>query len=100
METIEMSKELLNDLNYYKIYSKAKDLISKDIQRQSPHGKIIERTFIFTLSPTNIYNRFKRQFDNKLKWFKFTPHNIAQLSINKRREDENLKYVKLSNINN
>ena len=54
METLNVSKELLNDLNYYKIYSNAKGLASKDTQRQSPDGKTIFGTFIFSLSPTNI----------------------------------------------
>ena len=82
IKTIKISKEQLNNLNYYKIYSKAKDLISKNILWQSFGENFIEGAFILTLSSINIYNRFKRQFGSKLKWFMFIPYNVVQLLIN------------------
>ena len=58
---------------------------SKDLKRQSQGDYYVSGTFIFNISPTNIYNRFKRKFGNKLKWFKFTPLNVIQLSKYKRK---------------
>ena len=93
METVNVSKKLLNGLNNYKIYSNAKGLASKDTQRQSPDGKTIFGTFIFSLSPTNIYNRFKRQIGNKLKWFKLTPHNVKLSHRKVEFRDEKISLI-------
>ena len=80
VRTRYINQELINDIVYFKNYSQKKGIMSLDKQRIAPDGNIIEGTFVFNISPTNIYNRFARKFGNKLKWFKFTPLNVIQLS--------------------
>ena len=75
-----INQGLINDIVYFKNYSQKKEIMSLDKQRIAPDGNIIEGTFVFTISPTNIYNRFARKFGNILKWFQFTPLNVIQLS--------------------
>ena len=84
--TKELHKELLNDINYFKIYSEMKGMQSKDMQRSSEDEAIITGTFILNIKPTNLYNRFKRKFGNKLKWFRFTP----KMSLSFQNIEENL----------
>ena len=79
---------LLNDIKMFKKYSENSTKLNIFSQRVSFNYKIIEGTFIFKKSPTNIYNRFARKFGRKLKWFKFTPKNVIQLS-NYRADIEN-----------
>ena len=86
--TKELHKELLNDINYFKIYSEMKGMQSKDMQRSSEDEAIITGTFILNIKPTNLYNRFKRKFGNKLKWFRFTPKNVIELSEYRRKFDK------------
>ena len=83
----ELHKELINDINYFKVYSNMKGIQSKDMQRPSEDGDIIEGTFILNVKQTNLYNRFKRKFRNKLKWFNFTSKNVIELSEYKRKFD-------------
>ena len=80
LKSKSISIELLNDLNYFKSYSIKKEDQSNDTFRTAPDGEIVKGTFIFNISPTNIYSRFKRKFGNKLSWFNPTPLNIIQLS--------------------
>ena len=63
-----------------------KGIQSKDMQRPSEDGVIIEYTFILNVKPTNLYNRFKRKFRKKLKWFNFTP----KMWLSYQNIDENL----------
>ena len=95
--TIDITYELLNDLNFYSIYTNSLNIMIRDTFRKSPDGAIITGTFIFTLSPTNIYNLFKWQFGNKLKWFKFTSLNIVQLSKHRRKTELQGLSPKLNN---
>ena len=75
-----ISRDLINNLNFFKAITKAKDIQSNDTERIAQDGAIIKGEFIFSISTTNIYNRFKRKFVNKLKWFSFTPRDVIDLS--------------------
>ena len=80
LKNIAINQDLLTDLNYFKLYSNNFDTNCKEQIRNALYGTSLKGTFILNLSPTNIYNRFKIEFGDKLKWFNFTPLNIIQLS--------------------
>ena len=100
LKSQQISKEFANNFIYFKAYSELKEISSKDLKRQSQDGSNVSGTFIFNISPTNIYNRFKRKFGNKLKWFKFTPLNVIQLSRFKKGMELKDFYPSISQNNN
>ena len=78
-EEFQLSKEMIQDFKYFKNYSIQKDKLSIVNSKVSHNGKIIKGTFIFNLSATNIFNRFKRKFGGKLSWFKWSPKDVELL---------------------
>ena len=96
-QTETVTKILLNDINYFKNFSQMQHIQSTDTQRESQDGHIVEGTFIFSPKPTNIYNRFKRKFGQKLTWLNFTPLNIIHLSKYRRKLEQKDFYPTLSN---
>ena len=86
--TKKLHNELKSDINFFKAYSLSLKINSNDFIRTSEDGETIEGTFIFNISPTNMYNRFKRKFSNKLKWFDYTPKNVIELSNYRMKFDK------------
>ena len=86
--TKKLHNELKSDINFFKAYSLSLKINSNDFIRTSEDEETIEGTFIFNISPTNMYNRFKRKFSNKLKWFDYTPKNIIELSNYRKKFDK------------
>ena len=66
-----------------------------------PDLKKIKGIFIIDASPTNIYNKFKRQFSNAVPDFKCTPREILKLSLINRHTTADKSYSRalLAEIN-
>ena len=84
----QLHKELRNDIVYFRLYPSCHKMNSNDSIRTSEDGENIEGTFIINISPTNMYNRLKRGFSNKLKWFHFTPKDLIDLSNYRKKFDK------------
>ena len=94
-----LHKELLNDINLFKFYRKPNFLTQKENERESPNHTIIKGTFIFNVSPTNIFNRFKRKFGVKSLKVRFTPGDVIKLSKHISRQHDNDYYPKINECN-
>ena len=89
---INLTNVLQNELNYLKIYRAKLNDLSQDEERKSLDGTIIKGTFIFRDSPTNIRNKFARNFGGILSNFDITPRNMAIISRYYKRVGENNLY--------
>ena len=96
--TKPLNNELLVDLNYLKNYLKLTNSEQSETERASQDDVTIRGTFIFSYSPTNIYNRFKRKFSNMLPWFNFTPKNVIELSKSLSKPNNQDYYPKITNM--
>ena len=58
--------------------------------RKDRNNNPIKGDFITTITSTAIYNKFSRSFGGKLRWFRYKPENIANLSntISKTEKDK------------
>ena len=95
--TKPLNNELLVDLYYFKNYLKLTNSEQSETERTSQDDVTIRGTFIFSYSPTNIYNRFKRKFSNMLPWFNFTPKNVIELSKSLSKPNNQNYYPKITN---
>ena len=87
-----LSNELYGDLMLLKTFKKISgELDSKEVRR-SLDGSLITGTFIFSTSPTGIYNRFKRKFGGVLDDFNLTPKELVVLSKYYKQKGETRFY--------
>ena len=92
--------QLINDLNFFKLYSKHSEIECKEDKRASSNGVVIKGHFIINLTPTNMYNRFARKFGNEVKWFNFTPKDIIYLSVKENKSSISNGYLKICKNDN
>ena len=77
---ISLTNELYGDLMFLKTFKKLKGELNNSEERRSLDGSIIKGTFIFSTSPTGIYNKFKRKFGGMFEDFDLTPKELIVLS--------------------
>ena len=88
--------ELLNDIKLFKLLTSSTKKIDFVSERTSPNYTVIRGTFIFSVTPTNIFNRFKRKFGIKSMKLSFTPGDVIKLSKYMTRKHDSNYYPKIT----
>ena len=83
----------------FKLLTSSEKKINVENEITCPNYTWIRGTFIFSITPSNIFNRFKRKFRVKATKLNFTPEDIIKLSKYMTRQHDSNYYKKITILN-
>ena len=78
--TVKINENLKRDILFLREINLARNLKIKEEFKCYKDKAVIMVKFIILATPSAIYNRFARNFEGKLKWFRYSSDKIITLS--------------------